>query len=144
LFDIRAHKAPGPDGFHAIFYQHFWETIGNNLIHLALSVLSGHDFPETLNDTFPALIPKVENPQMVSQLIPIELCNLAYKVVSKVVVNQIKPIPDKVVAPTQASFVLSRQIIDNILVAQEMLHIMRHKHGKIGFMALKIDLEKGV
>ena len=61
LFDIRAHKAPGLDGFHALFCQHFWETTGKNLIHLALSILSCHDFPETFNDTFLVLIPKVEN-----------------------------------------------------------------------------------
>ena len=94
------------------------------------------------NDTFLVLIPKVENPQMVSQLRPIGLCNVAYKVVSKVIVNRIKPILDKVVAPTQASFVPGRQITDNIVIAQEMLHTMRRKKGKIGFMDLKIDLEK--
>jgi len=58
-FDIEAHKAPDPNGFHALFYQHLWETTGNNLIHLALSILSGHDFPEMFNDTFLVLIPKV-------------------------------------------------------------------------------------
>jgi len=66
---------------------------------------------------------------MVSQLRPIGLCNVAYKVVSKVIVNRIKSILDKVVTPTQASFVSGRQITDNIVIAQEMLHTMRRKKG---------------
>jgi len=67
---------------------------------------------------------------------------VAYKVVFKVIVNQIKPILDKVVAPIQASFVPGQQITDNIVIAREMFHTMRRNQGKKGFMALKIDLEK--
>lgn len=37
---------------------------------------------------------------------------------------------------------LGRQITDNILIYQEVVHSMRNKQGKKGLMILKIDLEK--
>jgi len=57
LFDIGPLKAPGPDGFHALFYQHFWSTVGDSLTQLALCVLEGCDFPEGFND-IPSFNPK--------------------------------------------------------------------------------------
>ena len=46
------------------------------------------------------------------------------------------------VSPTQASFVPKRQITDNVVIMQEVLHTMRHKKGGKGYMAIKIDFEK--
>ena len=40
------------------------------------------------------------------------------------------------------SFVPGRHIIDNIVIAQEVIHSMCKKTGKKGFMAIKVDLEK--
>ena len=47
-----------------------------------------------------------------------------------------------IVGPAQASFVAGRHIIDNIVIAQEVVHTMRSGKGRHGIMALKIDLEK--
>ncbi|KAH9791596.1 putative ribonuclease H protein [Citrus sinensis] len=46
------------------------------------------------------------------------------------------------IGPQQTSFVLGRHITDNIVIAQEVIHSMRKKAGKKGFMAIKVDLEK--
>ena len=77
-----------------------------------------------------------------SQLRPIGLCNVAYKAITKAIVNRLKPILAKLIAPTQSSFVPGRQISDNIIIVQEMLHSMRQKKGSTGHIAIKIDLEK--
>lgn len=48
----------------------------------------------------------------------------------------------QLIGPNQASFVPGRHIIDNILVAQEVMHSMHIRKGKTAWMALKVDLEK--
>ena len=137
LFDMAPYKVLGPDGYHALFYQRCWDHTGNNLTQLEINVLQGTTLPQGLNDTFLVLIPKIENSQMVSQLRPIGLCNVAYKVITKATMNRLKPILDKIIAPTQASFVPNRQIINNTIIVQEMLHSMRRKQGSKGLMAIK-------
>ncbi|XP_031111997.1 uncharacterized protein LOC116015970 [Ipomoea triloba] len=95
-----------------------------------------------MNDTLITLIPKIENPTNASHFRHISLCNVIYKIITKTLTNRIKPILQKLIGPEQSSFVPGRQILDNILVYQEMLHSMRLKQGNSGYMMLKIDLEK--
>jgi len=52
IFDMNSFKAPGPDGYQALFFQKDWNTIGNQLIQLALDTLEGRELPERLNETF--------------------------------------------------------------------------------------------
>jgi len=61
-------KAPGPDGMPALFYKRFWDTVGDQVSQEVLNVLNGGAMPENWNDTVIALIPKVPNPQKVTEL----------------------------------------------------------------------------
>lgn len=135
-------NAPGPDGLQAIFYQKNWELIAKNVYSMVLEVLQGKGMPAGLNDTFIALIPKVEHPEKAAQFRPIGLCNVGYKIITKVIVNRLKPILPTLISNTQSSFVPGRQITDNIVIMQEVLHTMRRKKGAKGYMAIKIDFEK--
>lgn len=38
-------KAPGPDGFQALFFKRTWKFTGHALHHFAKGVLNGEDFP---------------------------------------------------------------------------------------------------
>ena len=74
---------------------------------------------------------------------PISLCNVLYKIVSKVLANRLRPLIDKWISPEQAAFIPSRSIMDNALTAFEILHYMRCKHkGKTSDVALKLDVSK--
>ena len=49
----------------------------------------------------------------------------------------------RLISPSQAAFVPGRSIIDNILLASKVLHcLMRHMRGRIGDVALKLDISK--
>ncbi|WJX23235.1 hypothetical protein P8452_12461 [Trifolium repens] len=88
------------------------------------------------------MIPKVDTPESVSQFRPIALCNVTYKIITKVIVNRIKPLLNGIISPYQSSFIPGRTIHHNIIVAQEMVHSMAKMKGKRMFMSIKIDLEK--
>ena len=62
--------------------------------------------------------------------------------VSKIIVNRIRPHIGKLVALVQTAFVPGRKGIDNVLLAQELFYALDRKKGKEGYMAIKVDLEK--
>lgn len=72
----------------------------------------------------------------------IALCNGTYNIITKVIVNRIKPLLDGIISPYQSSFISGRTIHHNIIVAQKMVHSMAKMKGKRMFMSIKIDLEK--
>ena len=62
--------------------------------------------------------------------------------ITKIIVARLRPYLDKLISPMQTAFVSGRKGIDNIIIAQEIIHGLGKKKGRIGYMALKIDLEK--
>jgi hypothetical protein len=143
LFSIGDMKAPGTDGLHAIFFKKCWHIVGEVLTQEVLQAINDKVSPVGWNDTVIVLIPKVETPESISHYRPISLCNVLYKVISKMIVVRIKHILDEVISPVQSAFVPGRMITDNILVAYESLHTMKNKkNGKEGYCAVKLDMHK--
>lgn len=95
-----------------------------------------------MNHTFIVLIPKSEKASTVNQFRPISLCNVIYKAISKILANRLKEVLPKIISPWQAGFVPGRTIQENSIVAQELVHSMKHKKGKKGLVAIKVDMEK--
>ena len=82
-------------------------------------------------------------PENVSKYRPISLCNVLYKILSKVIANRLKPILNSIVSEAQSAFTADRLITDNILIPFESLHYMKTQcSGKEGYMALKLDMSK--
>lgn len=108
-----------------------------------LNCLNTGSFPQSLNNTFITLIPKVKSPTLVSKFCPISICNTLYKIVSKVMANKLKRILLDLISESQSAFQFDKAISDNILVAFETLHQMKNqKMKKMRFMALKLDMSK--
>ncbi|XP_028786509.1 uncharacterized protein LOC114742412 [Neltuma alba] len=142
LFSMGALKAPGPDGLNPLFYQSQWDHVGASICSFIKHVWRNPDGIANINDTYLVLIPKVDHPEMLRDLRPIGLCNVIFKIITKIIANRLKPCLSYMISPTQCSFIPSRHSSDNIIVAQEVVHSMRIKQGYKGFMAIKIDLEK--
>jgi hypothetical protein len=90
VFMMGASKAPGPDGLSAGFYQHHWETLGSGVTTAVLDFLNGGVMPDVINRTTMVLIPKIRLPQEMKHFRPISLCNVIYKICSKVLANRLR------------------------------------------------------
>ena len=135
-----ANKAPRPDGFTAGFYQLHWHLLGANVTDGVLEFLNGGILPENLNRTTLVLIPKTRDPQEMKEFRPISLCNVLYKICSKVTANRLRLVLDDIVSEEQSAFVPGRLITDNVLVAYEHIHYLKKKKGKTGACAVKLDM----
>ncbi|KAL5538858.1 hypothetical protein UlMin_043555 [Ulmus minor] len=116
VFSMGAFKAPGPDGMSALFYKHYWNIVGWDLVAAVRDFFMTNSMAKSLNENFIVLIPKNPSPT--------------------------RPLLNRLVCPTQNAFVPERSIHDNSVLVQEAIHSMKKKKGSLGWMALKIDLEK--
>lgn len=138
-----ATKALGPDGLTGLFYQNHWHLISDDIFSMVQSFLSQGTFESELNRTHITLIPKVTNPENITQFRPISLCNFSYKIIAKVLANRLKPWLSNIVSEEQTAFISNRQIQDNIFIVQEVIHQLRVRRRKRKFQAiLKLDMQK--
>ena len=142
LFMMGPSKAPGSDGFNAGFYQYHWDILGPSITTAVLDFLNGGDMPDEMNNTIICLIPKVKNPQEMKQFRPISLCNVIYKICSKVLANRLRPFLDEIILAEQSAFVPGRLITNNVLIAFECTHYPKRKKGLTGACAIKLDMAK--
>ncbi|XP_040369229.1 uncharacterized protein LOC112183841 [Rosa chinensis] len=112
LFQMHPSKSPGPDGI---------LDFESNFTHLTL-------------------ILKIKELKIAAYFRPIALCNVVYKIASKVLANRLKVILPSIISPLQSAFVPGRLIYDNTLVASEVAHFMHKlRHQNEGFAQKWID-----
>lgn len=143
LFQMHPDKSPGPDGMSPTFYQKYWKIVGKDVVEYVRNFFDSCEVMEGMNDTNLVLISKNSNPSQMGELRPISLCNVLYKIGSKVLANRMKSVLNSVISENQSAFIPGRLISDNIMISFEAMHYLKRKMtGKTGSMALKLDLSK--
>ncbi|CAN1244433.1 Transposon TX1 uncharacterized 149 kDa protein [Linum perenne] len=133
-------KSPGPDGLSPAFFQHFKTDFGDEIVDQCIRWIDSGELPSEVHNTDIVLIPKLDAPVTMKDLRPISLCNVLYRIVSKALANRLRRCIERLVEHEQYAFIQGRLITDNIMIAYELLHIMkRRQYPKV---ALKIDISK--
>lgn len=134
-------KYPGPDGISPGSYQKYWNTVGKDLISMVKNYFNTASFDSDIMDTNIVLIPKKKCPVQITDLRPICLCNVAYKVTSKVLENRLKCVINGIISEMQSVFIPSRLITNNIMSSYGVMHFMKRKtKEKKGWMTLNLDM----
>ncbi|KAG7536410.1 Reverse transcriptase domain [Arabidopsis suecica] len=142
-FSIKGESTPGADGMSGFFYQAYWDIVGPQVITEVQKFFQSASLPHEWNFTQICLIPKKSNPSRMTDLRPISLCSVIYKIVSKILCSRLKIFLPEIVSDTQGAFVSGRLISDNILLAHEMIHALRtNPRCDEDFMAIKTDMSK--
>ncbi|KAL1194824.1 putative ribonuclease H protein [Cardamine amara subsp. amara] len=141
LFSMPNDKSPGPDGFTSEFYKAAWDIIGDEFIMAIQSFFVKGFLPKGINATILALIPKKTEAREMKDYRPISCCNVIYKVISKIIANRLKMVLPKFIAGNQSAFVQNRLLIENMLLAMELVKDY-HKDTVSSRCAIKIDISK--
>jgi hypothetical protein len=139
LFMMHPDRSPGPNGFTVGFYIRHWNILKTSICSAVREFLNGGDMPEIVNTTVLVLIPKVKKPQDLSQYRLISLCNVLYKLASKVLALRLREILDDIISEEQSAFVTGRIITDNVLLC---IHYLKKKKGKSEACVVKLDMAK--
>ncbi|XP_018474082.1 uncharacterized protein LOC108845359 [Raphanus sativus] len=143
LFDIHPDKAPGPDGFSASFFHENWEVIGASVVKEIQGFFVTGCIPSSLNTTHVRLIPKHTGAKSIVEYRPIALCNVFYKIVSKLLSKRLQPLLSCIISENQSAFIPGRAISDNVLLTHETLNYLKTSNAeKNCFMAVKTDMSK--
>lgn len=114
---MKSFKSPGPDGFQPFFFKPYWHLVGDKVFHIVQQAFRDGSFEASITETLVVLIPKEDNPTKITQFRPISLCNVLYKIITKVLVNRLRCFLIDFISPLQSSFIPGRGTHDNILVA---------------------------
>eukprot|EP00253_Pinus_taeda_P025327 PITA_25327 len=139
LFFMALDKAPGPDGFTTRFLQNCWQIVEKDLCKMIRKSQACQKLGGNINLAFLALIPKEKGANTFSRFHPISLCNIGYKLITKVIANRLKTILPSIIPENRGGFIQGRQIVDNYILVQEAIHssLTRKEKG----MVVKLDLE---
>ena len=142
FFHMQDLKASGPNGFLVLFYKEYWPIVGDTIIKAMTSFFEVGSMPKEINSSLIVLIPKLPSPTSFNNYRPISLCNVVYKIISKLLVSKMRPLLHKLISPCQSTLIPGRWIVEDQVVVQELLYSFKTRKIKVGQMAIKLDMQK--
>jgi hypothetical protein len=119
VFLMKHNKAPGPNDFPAEFYQACWDIIKSDLMALFIVFHAGNLPLHSLNFDTIILLPKCRETTHIKHYRPICLLNVTFNFFTKVATNMISQVAQKIISPSQMTFVPGRNIMEGVIVLHE-------------------------
>jgi hypothetical protein len=118
---LNGDKTSGLDGFSLAFFQSCWEVLKEDVMNVFHEFHARGKFERSFNTSFIALIPKKVEAVNIKNFHPISLVTGVYKIISKVLANELKAVLEKFTSRSHNAFIRGRQILASIIVANECL-----------------------
>lgn len=90
VFSMHPEKSPGHDWLNPTFYQALWGIVEKYVVGFYQDFFDTGELLADFNRTLVCLIPKVKHPQQMTDLRPISVCNVLFRVLSKVLENRLE------------------------------------------------------
>ena len=110
-------KIHDPDGWPVEFFLSFFDILGKDLVDMVEEIRKFGNTSGAINSTFIALILKSSRLESFKDFKPNSLCNLIYKLNSKIIANKIKPFLPRFKSKEQSGFLENRHIMEAIGLA---------------------------
>ncbi|KAE8661204.1 hypothetical protein F3Y22_tig00116937pilonHSYRG00119 [Hibiscus syriacus] len=121
IFNQGNDKAPVPDGFTPYFFKKLWFMVGEDVIKAIKYFFQETFILPAFNATTIALVPNVHNPNKVRDFRLISYFSVIYKTIMKILLKRLTTLLPGIISPNQSAFVKGRNVVDNTLLAQELL-----------------------
>ncbi|XP_068309714.1 uncharacterized protein [Pyrus communis] len=79
----------------SLAFKDHWEVVGDDIIRTVQAFHHSGRLLQKVNHTHIVLIPKVKALRKMTELRPISLCNVVYKIIAKVLTNRLKNVMDR-------------------------------------------------
>ncbi|XP_038992144.1 uncharacterized protein LOC120115525 [Hibiscus syriacus] len=141
LFRQGNEKSPGPDGYTTYFFNTAWDIIHEDFLAAIRDFFQTGTLLPAFNATAIAFVPKTPNAGMAKDFRPISCCSVVYKTITGIIVARLACFFPGMILPNQSAFIKGRSIVDNTLLAQEI--VRGYSHSSLSpRCTLKIDLRK--
>ena len=90
------------------FISLFRGIIGSQVANMVMPFLARGNLLKELNQSLIGLIPKGNQQETFKDFKPINLCNVSYKFITKILVNRLQGVLEKIISPFQNAFIKGR------------------------------------
>ncbi|XP_070045641.1 uncharacterized protein [Nicotiana tomentosiformis] len=140
-FSMSPTSVAGPDGMNGKFYQACTEIIKFDLMKVVLTFFEGSTMPRYMTSVCLVLLPILKFPNSLTQFRPINLSNFINKIISKIISTRLAPILPRIISGNQIGFVRGRNISENIMLAQEIIHGIKKPNISTN-VVIKLNMSK--
>lgn len=121
IFSINDDSTSGHDGLSAHFYQACWDIVSSDIYNVIVSIFKGDEISKEMLQNFVFMIHKKKVLDRLKDFRLITLCNVIYKVFSKIITMGFTTFLCEIISPKKGAFVKGRLIIEYMSLTQELM-----------------------